>query len=323
MSKISAIKGVIARLPVSDILDISSFIANHVQNQAVQVALTKRSQTMRCSACIQCGFACLVQWGRANSGTQRFKCRNCKATFGATTGTPLYRLRNRHLWAKYLGLMTTHIPLVKLREQHGIDLSLPTLHRWRHRFLTALIANPAQKLAGLIEADEKFFRTSFKGSRGWKRGARPQDRKMRRRGGADQRGFGDQQVPVLTALDRSGTIFQTQLPDTRWDSIGGAMKPWVEAESMICSDGNGAYARVAGQTGCEHMVVKKGSGGGNTRNLSIGRIDAYHRDVENLVNRRCMGVGTRYLMNYFGWARRITQHKPFGNDLLGEILAAY
>jgi len=86
----------------------------------------------------------------------------------------------------------------------------------------------------------------------------------------------------------------------------------------------------AGQTGAlflsphsrpEHTVVKNGTGG-NALNLSIGRIDAYHRDVENLVNRRCMGVGTRYLMNYFGWARRITLHKPFGNDLSRELLAA-
>ncbi len=216
--------------------------------------------------------------------------------------------------------MNRHIPLRELQEHHGIALSLPTLHRWRHRFLSALVANPATKLAGLIEADEKFFRTSYKGSRGWKRGKRPQNRRARKRGGADQRGLGQQQVPVLTALDRSGDICQSQLTDLKWATISEAMNPWVEAESMICSDGNGAYASVASQTGCEHMAVKKGAGG-NALNLSIGRIDAYHRDVENLINRRCMGVGTRYLMNYFGWARRITQHKPFGNDLLGELLS--
>lgn len=61
---------------------------------------------------------------------------------------------------------------------------------------------------------------------------------------------------------------------------------------------------------------------GNAVGLSIGRIDAYHRDVENLVNRRCMGVSTHYLMNYFSWARRITQHRAFGDDLLTELLAA-
>lgn len=261
-----------------------------------------------------------MRWGKSKSGTQRFKCQNCKATFGATNGTPFFRLRNRHLWSKYLGLMGQHIPLWRLREVHGIALSLPTLHRWRHRFLTALVGDPTKPLSGLIEADEKFFRTSFKGSRGFRRGAPPQARRARRRGNANVRGLGDQQVPTLTAIDRSGAIFQERLPDMRWSSISEVMNPWIEPESVICSDGNLAYQRVAQQTGCEHMIAK--TGGVNTRGLSIGRIDAYHRDVENLINRRCMGVGTRYLMNYFGWARRITQHKPFGNDLLAEMLAA-
>jgi hypothetical protein len=213
--------------------------------------------------------------------------------------------------------MNRHLPLKALPE-HGINLSLPTLHRWRHRFLSVLVANPETKLTGLIEADETFFRTSFKGSSGWKRREPPQDRRARKRGVASQRGLGNEQVPVLTALDRSGAICQSQLPDTKWPTISGAMNPWVEADSMICSDGNLAYARVASQTGCEHMIAKKGKG--NTGGLSIGRIDAYHRDVENLINRRCMGVSTRYLMNYFGWQRRITQHKPFGNELLRELL---
>jgi transposase-like protein len=317
MAKIEAIKKAITRLQTFDVIDLNAFIAQHIANQSLQVALEKRAQALLKSSCEQCGFVCLMRWGASNAGTQRFKCRNCKATFGATNDTPFFRLRKRHLWTKYLGLMTRHIPL-KAMPAEGIGLSLPTLHRWRHRFLSVLVANPEAKLAGLIEADEKYFRTSFKGSRGWKRGTPPQARKARRRGGADQRGLGQQQVPVLTALDRSGTICQTQLPDTKWASIEGAMSPWIETESVICSDGYGAYAQIAQKAGCEHMVAKKG--GANTRGLSIGRIDAYHRDVENLVNRRCMGVGTRYLMNYFGWARRITQHKPFGGDLLGEMM---
>jgi len=324
LSKIEQIKGEITGLSTPDLLAISDFVARFIQDQAAQVALTKRSQAVLNSACIHCGFECLVQWGRTKSGTQRFKCRNCKATFSTTTGTPLYRLRNRHLWSKYLGLMNRHIPLRELHEHHGIPLSLPTLHRWRHRFLSVLIANSESKLAGMIEADEKFFRTSFKGSRGWRRGQRPQDRRARRRGVAGQRGLGAEQVPVLTAMDRSGAICQTQLPDMRWPTIQNTMAPWVETDSVICSDGNLAYQRVAQATGCEHITAKtkrKNTTAGNAAGLSIGRIDAYHRDVENLINRRCMGVGTRYLMNYFGWARRITQHKPFGGDLLAEMLA--
>jgi transposase-like protein len=311
------IKSQLGKLPAADILSIEAFVADLVQRQALDVALERRCQSL--TACVHCGLTDPMRWGRSKCGTQRFKCRDCKATFGATNDTPFFRLRNRHLWTRYLGLMRRHVSLKDLREHHGLNLSIPTLHRWRHRFLAALNGNPAGgKLAGLIEADEKFFRTSYKGSRGFGRGQPPQERKPRRRSVAGQRGLGTEQVPVLTALDRSGTIMQDQLPDMKWSTIAGQMTPWVERESVICPDGNGAYALLAQRTGCEHMLAKKGTH--NSRGLSIGRIDAYHRDVANLINRRCNGVSTRYLMNYFGWARRITQHKPFGNDLLAEML---
>jgi len=322
MQTLESIKATITRLDTCEVIDLNAFIARHIDNQCLQVALERRAQALQKSACGQCGFQALIRWGRSKAGTQRFKCRNCKATSGATNDTPFFRLRKRHLWSKYLGLMGRHLPL-KAMPENGIGLSLPTLHRWRHRFLSALVANPQTKLAGMIEADEKFFRTSFKGSRGWKVKAPPQDRRARRRGGADQRGTGSQQVPTLTAMDRSGAICQTVLPNLQKASVLAAMAPWIEADSVICTDGHAAYPEVAKQTGCEHIVAKKRGQtvhGENTRGLSIGRIDAYHRDVENLINRRCMGVGTRYLMNYFGWSRRITQHKPFGGDWLGEML---
>lgn len=111
----------------------------------------------------------------------------------------------------------------------------------------------------------------------------------------------------------------------KWPTVQTTMAPRIEPESVFCSDGNLAYERVAQQTGCEHITAKvkrKNTVAGNAKGLSIGRVDAYRRDVENLVNRRCMGVSTRYLMNYFGWARGITQHRAFGDDLLAELLAA-
>jgi transposase-like protein len=320
VNAISNIQSAIKKLGVTEVLEVEQFISQFIRQQALEVNLAKRAEQITKSACPHCGFIDLIRWGKSRSGTQRFKCRNCRATFGATNNTPFFRLRNRHLWSKYLGLMGQHVPLWRLREDHGLRLSIPTLHRWRHRFLSALTADPTQPLAGLIEADEKFFRTSYKGSRGFRQGQPPQARKARRRGGAGQRGLGAEQVPTLTAKDRSGAIRQARLPDMKWSSISEIMNPWIEPESVICSDGNLAYQRVAQQTGCEHMIAK--TGGQNARGISLGRIDAYHRDVENLVNRRCMGVGTRYLLNYFGWARRITQHKPFGNDLLAEMLAA-
>ncbi|WP_287833651.1 transposase [Acidiphilium sp.] len=155
----------------------------------------------------------------------------------------------------------------------------------------------------------------------WERALSTRGTGTRRRGGADQRGLSTQQVPILTAIDRSGAIRQTRLPDMKWSSFLTVMTPWVQPESVICSDGNAVYPQIAKAAASEHILAKQ-PGGSNVAGLSIGRIDAYHRDVENLINRRCNGVSTRYLLNYFGWARRITQHQPFGAPLMEEMMAA-
>lgn len=306
------------KVAASDLIAVEKFVANLVQTNAVSVALERRSEQL--DTCPKCGGKHIQKWGKSNAGTQRFKCRDCSKTFGATNGTAFYRLRNRHLWTKYLGLMGQHISFRALQRDYGFEQCLSTLHRWRHRFLDGLAKEPDAKLAGLIEADEKFFRTSFKGSHEWRKNAAPQQRAARKRGGASERGLGEEQVPTLTAIDRSGMIRQVRLPDLKWKTIEGEMVGWIEPESVICSDGNLVYKRVAMQTNCDHIIAK-GKQGHNSSGLSIGRIDAYHRDVENLVNRRCMGVSTRYLMNYFGWARRMKQHKSFGNEWLMEMLA--
>lgn len=182
-------------------LDIQVFVADLVSQQATDVALERRSAGKDLPALRRREDSTV---GPLEAGTQRFKCQNRKATFGATTGTPLYRLRNRHLWSRYLRLMGHHVALWRLRDEHDLPLSIPTLHRWRHRFLSRLTTNPSHPLAGLIEADEKFFRTSFKGSRGWKRKDPPQLRRARRRGNTGARSLGEQQVPTLTVMDRSG-----------------------------------------------------------------------------------------------------------------------
>ena len=320
---LEALKAKLDKATASDLLEVEAYVSRLTQIKAVEVAFVRR--TNETEACIKCGAVDLAKWGKSKAGTQRFRCRACKATFSATNKTPFYRLRKRHLWAKYLSLMGQHISLQRLRDDHGLRMSIPALHRWRHRFLSALVGNPDQPLAGMVEADEKFFRTSFKGSRGWKHRSAPQTRRARKRGGATGfRGLGEQQVPTLTAVDRSGGIYQERIADLKHATIVQAMSPWVEPDSIICSDGNDAYAKVAQAIGCEHIRAKSGNrstGYGNTSGLSIGRIDAYHRDVENLINRRCMGVSTRYLMNYFGWSRCIAQHKPFGSDLMAEMLS--
>lgn len=93
--------------------------------------------------------------------------------------------------------------------------------------IAAWLASLAPDTLVVFEADEKFFCTSFKGSRGWKKKDFPQMRRARRRGGAGVRGLGEQQVPTLTAVDRTGHLSGAgSWPETRhhcsgYDALGG------------------------------------------------------------------------------------------------------
>lgn len=322
LGQIERIRTAISKLDAAQLIDISHFIRDILESDATNVQMEARSARLKEGACIHCGVIGRSQkWGKSKSGTQRFKCGACGKTYSATSGTPVYRLRFRNEWNRYLTLMRSHIAIRTLRDEHGFKHHADTLLRWRHRFLAFMTPNPTQQLAGLIEADEKFFRTSYKGTRAWKRGQLLEGREARERGGANQRGLSAQQVPVLTAVDRSGAIRQSMLPNMQWPSFSQVMTPWIEPESVICSDGNQVYPAIAKATGCEHIRAKQ-PGGANVAGLSIGRIDAYHRDIENLINRRCMGVSTRYLLNYFAWARRQKQHEQFGSALMEEMMAA-
>ena len=86
-----------------------------------------------------------------------------------------------------------------------MDISLPTAFAWRHKVPAALSRMPGPRLSGVVEADETYFRLSFKGQRGdLPRPARKRGRKSKKRG------ISKEKVRVLTATDRQrGTCLRS------------------------------------------------------------------------------------------------------------------
>ncbi len=169
--------------------------------------------------------------------------------------------------------MPTHISVASLREDYGFDHHVDTLLRWRHRFLAFVSANPEGRLNGVIQVDETYFRTSYKGHKTWLKGGQIDGRKARKRGGASLRGLSKEQVPVLTAIDSNNFIFQQRLPDRKRRTISATMRPWVEAQSVICSDGEPAYRSIAEMAECAHFRIKL-RGKSQSPNLNLARINA-------------------------------------------------
>ncbi|MCB9943170.1 MAG: IS1595 family transposase [Geminicoccaceae bacterium] len=167
-------------------------------------------------------------------------------------------------------------------------MAVATSFRWRHRFLRAGVAD-AEALSGIVEADETFFRRSFKGSRCWRKQADPPPRPPKRRATpARKRGLSDEQVPVLVTRDRTGSTRAAVLADRSADAIDVAIGASLPADGVLCTDSHAAFRLVADRHAIHHEPV-------NSRLKSW--IAAFN------------GVATRYLPNYLAW-HHVLDKKP-------------
>lgn len=284
-----------------------------------ELALRQKTEVLSANRrCPRCGGTMIVKHGVDRAGRQRFRCRKdvegaigCGRTFNTLTKTPLARMRKPELWIDYVRQTAEKRSITRIQDS-GIDISRKTAFRWRHRLLAIAPRTEAKRLQGLIEVDETFFRQSFKGSRGWKRGNPPAPRPPRYRGErAGSRGLSSEQVPVMTALDRSGGVIDRVLSKRSDVEIMGALAGRIEPGSIVCSDGLKVYVKAAVTARSEHRRIARPNlaiKGGKPRRpdrLSLGRVNRHHARLKADINVGYYGVSTRYLPSYLGLLRML------------------
>jgi transposase-like protein len=330
------VKTSIERADAEQCIELEALVRQVAARRHGEIAVARKVHAIdetRC--CPRCDHTDVVKHGMDKAGRQRFRCRKgadggCGKTFNPLTGTPFARMRMPEKWAEYARLMGGFMSLTDVVGT-GIGISRHTAWRWRHRMLAVQAILQSDKVSGVVEADETFFRTSYKGHRGWKRGASPENRPARYRGGkAVLPGLSGEQVPVLTAVDRADGVVETVLRDRT--GIVPALAGRIAEGSVVCSDGLKAYVDVAVQHGSEHRRVKpprkdwlaKAVGGKARRKgrLGLGRINAHHERLKTFINRELRGVSTKYLPNYLGWARAMRRPGFAPPALIEQALAA-
>jgi len=254
--------------------------------------------------CPHCQSTAIAKWGLANR-LKRYRCKSCKATFNALTGTPLAQLHKRELWIGHAQALVDGISLRKVASR--LDVHLTTAFRWRHRFLKAPKALKPKVLDGTVEADETYFLHSEKGSRKLKRPAR------KRGGRAAKRGLSKEQVPVLIARDRNKATTDRILADRSERSISAALEPVVAKSAVLVSDGAHAYRAFANRASLAHVALNLSAGEHSWGIYHIQNVNNYGSRLKGWM-RRFNGVATKYLDSYLGWHR--------ANDREGDALCA-
>jgi transposase-like protein len=261
--------------------------------------------------CPHCQSTNVGSWGRA-CGLKRYRCRDCRKSFNALTGTPLARLHKREAWKTYAQAVADSVSVRKAARKAGV--SVPTAFRWRHRFLSLAKDNKAGAVSGIVEADETFFLKSFKG-------ARNTGRAPRKRGGtASKPGASDEQVPVLVLRDRSGATADGVLESLKVAEFYRVLTLVVAKDTVLVSDGARAYASFATENGLGHVALSARDGERSRGVFHIQNVNAYHSRLKTWM-RRFNGVATKYLPSYLGWRRMFESE---GDDISSQrcLLAA-
>lgn len=242
----------------------------------------------------------LRPWGRS-AGLARYRCGTCGRTCNSLTGTPLAHLRKRDQWLHYGQALIDGISVRAAAGRCQIDKN--TAFLWRHRFLQQVARHRAERESGIVEADETFFLESFKGQRHL---ARP----ARRRGGVGRtRGTGSDQIAVLVVRDRSGQTANFRLEKLDAPHVIAVLRPLIDSDAILCSDGANLYKTFARATGIAHRPINVQQG---ERVLDgvfhIQNVNAYDSRLKTWM-RRFHGVATKYLDNYLGWRRLLERYR--------------
>jgi transposase-like protein len=258
------------------------------EEEEVKAAVEARVGDER--VCPHCGAGGAVSRGSAN-GLKRFRCRACGKSFNALTGTTLARLRHRDRWLTFAQALNAGDSVVASAER--CDVAVSTAFRWRHRFLAGVaLANPP--LQGIVEADETYVLRSEKGDR-------TLEREPRKRGGkAAKRGLSPEQVPILVAVDRSGTTLTAVLPTVSGDAIKAALEPAISKDSLLVTDGATYYPPCAVKLGLSHEALNQSAGERARGELHIQTVNSRHEQLKTFI-RRFRGIATKYSPNYLNW----------------------
>lgn len=246
--------------------------------------------------CPRCGSRRVIGWGCVR-GRPRYRCRRCRRTFTAFTGTPLAGLHYPDRWPALAQCLLQGLSVRATARRLGIHPS--TAFRWRHRALLALAAHAdaRPRLKGIVEVAELALAHSDKGRRDLSRPAR-------RRGVRYTAPWSVPRVYAVIARDRRARVSAvvTGLGAPRVEELEAVLVPHIARGSVLCPPRPGAYRAL-----CRRARLVDGYVGFRDRQRRVrGRLwhNANAADLRRRLRewlRRFRGVATRYLQRYLAW----------------------
>lgn len=250
--------------------------------------------------CPHCGLVDVKKNGKTKTGHQRFQCKGCGKSFTYATRTIFHGAKlPLDTYLRYVHCMM-HGMTVRATA-YECHISKNASFFLRHKILDALQEMQSKvKLDGIVEADETFFRISFKGNHSRSQFfSMPREPHMRGER-SKKRGISLEKVCVPCAVNRDGkSIAQiANLGRASVRSISSVFGGRISPDAVLCTDKHNAYVGFAEREGINLLQLKSTQRVSGT--LGIQHINGYHSQLKTFME-RFHGVATKYLNNYLVW----------------------
>ncbi|NIK80482.1 transposase-like protein [Paenibacillus castaneae] len=268
-------------------------------------------------ACVHCGSLRVKRNGTYRE-RQRYLCKDCGKSFNDISGTPLSGTHNPEKWMRYFLMMVENKGKLLPKIAVELDIHVSTAFYWRHKILNALRSLGHTTLQGIVESDETYILESDKAKKGG-----IEHRNPRKRGGkAQKRGISDEQVSVVVALDRNGSIFSKiagrgRITASQIDDVMGTL---LHGDAVLCTDSATNYKAFAKEHKINHEVINIRKDGYVKKGIyHIQHVNRYHGELKYWL-KRFDGVATRYLDNYLFWFRFLELNKNQDDRLVSNAI---
>lgn len=258
--------------------------------------------------CPFCGCKHVVRNGHRKDKTQRYMCKECGKSFVITANSITSGTRKDLLvWENYINCMMKGMSVRKSADTCGIHRN--TAFAWRHKILDALQQMAATvTLSGIVEADETFFATSYKGNHS-RSSTFSMPRKARKRGHSCHIcGLSHDKICVPCAVNRNGLSIAraTNTGSARIKDLHSIFDGRIEKNSILVTDKLRSYVSFAKTANLKLVQIKDRQ----TKNgiYHIQHVNNFHSRLK-LFMAPFNGVSTKYLNNYLIWNNFVNYSK--------------
>ena len=231
-------------------------------------------------------------------GQQVYLCKDCGRQYRQSSGTLISWLKKPELLHTYIRHMLQGYSLRKCATL--TDISLQTSFDWRHKVLTAIGRfNEGVIFSGIVESDEIFIPQSEKGNKNLTRPARKRGKSLKVK---KQRGIGQDQVAVISTVDRQGN--QSYVVATRGriskSDIDKALRGKLAKDITLCTDSHRSYTAFSKSNHLKHVKINVSKGQIVKGIYHVQHLNQKASDLRDFL-KSFKGVSTKYLQNYLNW----------------------